>query len=160
MNRRGAATAGRARAPPCTSSPSLVCSRQVKERWVKGPGQPTARTAQMEFNYLPLEVGYKRGFNYTSLNQRAGWLHSVSREKKGEKAVENFRENRMGEKGYSSREEDVGEMRPTGRKASLLFIQCLNLGYPKVSLLSLWSNNYSSLGTLISSAGPQWQTQN
>lgn len=52
-------------------------------------------------------------------------------------------------------EENVGEMRPTGRKASLLLTQCLNLGDLKAPLLSPWSNNYSSLGTLISSAGPR-----
>lgn len=61
----------------------------------------------------------------------------------------------MEEKGYNSWEEDVGEMGPTGRKASLSFIQCLNLGDLKGPLLSAWSNNYSSLGTLIISVGPQ-----
>lgn len=61
----------------------------------------------------------------------------------------------MEEKGYNSWEEDVGEMEPTGRKASLLFIQCLNLEDFKAPLLSPWSNNYTSLGTLISSAGPR-----
>lgn len=125
-------------------------------RW-KSPGhwaaQPTARTAQMELKKLLLEVGYERGFNNTSLNQRAWWLHNVSRRKKREKAVQNLRKRKW--KGYNSWEEDVGER----RKASLLSIQCLNLGYLKAPLLPPWSNNYSSLGTLISSAGPRWQIQ-
>lgn len=63
MNMRGASIAGRAQTPLCPSPSSLVCSRQVKERQVKSPGhwpaQPTARTAQMDFNKLLLEVGYE-----------------------------------------------------------------------------------------------------
>lgn len=103
VSTRGASTAGRARTPTCTSPSSLgkcAAGREKRTRW-KSPGHwpawPTARTAQMEFNKLPLEVGCKRGFNNTSLYQKVRWLHHVSRKKKGE-VVQNLRKKKMEEK--------------------------------------------------------------